>query len=538
MRRRRLSIISGVLSLLLLLQAGSPLSQRNRRIARDEVLDMLHHALDSYMKHAYPWDELKPLSCEGRRWDQRERGTLDDSLGGYGLTLVDSMSTLAIVQDGPRLADAVRRVVDDVSFDRDVDISVFEATIRVLGGLLSTHELLLTFPDLLSGSAFIYGGELLILAKDLGDRLLPAFETPTGIPSHRVNLRRGMIKSETRQTCVAAAGTLLLEMAWLTRLTGVDTYELKARRAVDAVWRRRSSKGLVGNTIDIDNGHWHETHSGIGAGIDSFYEYLLKSFILTGDQALLADFEAAYEAAQKHTTWGEWNIEVSMQAGQPYSYRVSALQAFWPSLQVLHGDLSGAKATHLAFYKLWKRYRALPEIYDVKSNRLLHFARDSPLRPEFAESTFHLYTATGSEFYLDVAFELVHALQNISRVDCGFAAIADVRTHRLDDRMDSYFIAETLKYLFLTFDRSLEVEDQVSLFCPVVPPGRPSFNASYMAPHRPCLPAVRALWTTEGHLVILDGGPLDLQLNGTEVPPTLTTGAENSTAAGQCASIR
>mgnify|MGYP002842383031 CR=1 FL=1 len=128
-------------SLLLLLQAGSPLSQRNRRIARDEVLDMLHHALDSYMKHAYPWDELKPLSCEGRRWDQRERGTLDDSLGGYGLTLVDSMSTLAIVQDGPRLADAVRRVVDDVSFDRDVDISVFEATIRVLGGLLSTHEL-------------------------------------------------------------------------------------------------------------------------------------------------------------------------------------------------------------------------------------------------------------------------------------------------------------------------------------------------------------------------------------------------------------
>ena len=156
-----------------------PLSQNQRRVARDEVLEMLQHSYDSYMMRAYPWDELKPLSCEGRRWDQRERGTLDDSLGGFGLTLVDSMSTLALVRDGRRLADAVRNVIRDVHFDRDIEVSVFEVTIRVLGGLLSTHELLSTFPELLADTSFTYGGELLPLAKDLGDSLLPAFETKT-----------------------------------------------------------------------------------------------------------------------------------------------------------------------------------------------------------------------------------------------------------------------------------------------------------------------------------------------------------------------
>ena len=138
--------------------------------------------------------------------------------------------------------------VDDVSFDRDVDISVFEATIRVLGGLLSTHELLLTFPDLLSGSAFIYGGELLILAKDLGDRLLPAFETPTGIPSHRVNLRRGMIKSETRQTCVAAAAL-------------AHGYVKEVR--VDVVRTQGESRRNSVNVVSVDPGLWEPSDSGV-----------------------------------------------------------------------------------------------------------------------------------------------------------------------------------------------------------------------------------------------------------------------------------
>ena len=132
--------------------------------------------------------------------------------------------------------------------------------------------------------------------------------------------------------------------------------------------------------------------------------------------------------------------------------------------------------------------------------------------------------ATGykSEFYLSVGLELVHALQNISRVDCGFAAIADVRTHRLDDRMDSYFIAETLKYLFLIFDKSLDAADQTSLFC------RAARGDDATTDHRehyrssPCLPTERALWTTEGHIAILPGGPFDLGLKTDSCKPNKT----------------
>ena len=54
-------------------------------VCSEEAREMFYHAYDSYMEHAYPWDELRPLTCEPRRWDRRERGTLDDSLGGYAV---------------------------------------------------------------------------------------------------------------------------------------------------------------------------------------------------------------------------------------------------------------------------------------------------------------------------------------------------------------------------------------------------------------------------------------------------------------------
>lgn len=109
---------------------------------------MFKHGFDAYMRYAYPDDELKPLSCVGRRWDSRERGTLDDSLGGYALTLIDSLSTLAMLGDARGFNDAVSTVVREVTFDRDVTVSVFEANIRVLGGLLSAHMLTTKLPHI------------------------------------------------------------------------------------------------------------------------------------------------------------------------------------------------------------------------------------------------------------------------------------------------------------------------------------------------------------------------------------------------------
>jgi len=101
--------------------------------------------------------------------------------------------------------------------------------------------------------------------------------------------------------CTAAGSTYLLEMAVLSRLTGEDSYEKAASVALKAIWNRRSHLNLIGSTIHTHTGKWLMQHTGIGAGIDSFYETLLKAGILTGDSYLLDSFGRAYDAVQIHT---------------------------------------------------------------------------------------------------------------------------------------------------------------------------------------------------------------------------------------------
>lgn len=142
------------------------------------------------------------------------------------MTLVDTLDTLVLLEDFSEFERAVRLVIRDVQFDSDIIVSVFETNIRMVGGLLSGHILAEylrkeTDDDVMSW----YNGELLEMARDLGYRLLPAFNTTTGIPHARVNLRYGM-KDETlrksTETCTACAGTILLEFAALSRLTGLS----------------------------------------------------------------------------------------------------------------------------------------------------------------------------------------------------------------------------------------------------------------------------------------------------------------------------
>lgn len=96
----------------------------------EEVREMFQHAYDSYLRFAYPYDELRPLSCDGV-----------DTWGSYSLTLIDALDTLAIMGNSTEF----RRVVDIVLkrqiFDTDVNVSVFETNIRIIGGLLSAHLL-------------------------------------------------------------------------------------------------------------------------------------------------------------------------------------------------------------------------------------------------------------------------------------------------------------------------------------------------------------------------------------------------------------
>ncbi|ETN86745.1 hypothetical protein NECAME_05833 [Necator americanus] len=139
------------------------------------------------MKYAYPADELMPLSCRGRiRGITPSRGDVDDCLGNFSLTLVDTLDTLVVIGALDEFELALRLVVDNVRFDSDFIVSVFETNIRVLGGLLSGHLL----AELVRGKnpsrlQWYNNRQLLKMAEDIGNRLLPAFNTSSGIPYSR-----------------------------------------------------------------------------------------------------------------------------------------------------------------------------------------------------------------------------------------------------------------------------------------------------------------------------------------------------------------
>uniref|UniRef100_A0A2M3YZG3 alpha-1,2-Mannosidase n=1 Tax=Anopheles braziliensis TaxID=58242 RepID=A0A2M3YZG3_9DIPT len=441
------------------------MSNKERNELKEESREMFYHAYRAYMDNAYPADELMPLSCTGRyRGVTPSRGDLDDTLGNFSMTLVDTLDTLVVLGDLEEFESAVKLVIKDVKFDNDIIVSVFETNIRMIGGLLSGHilaEYVQKQADVMSW----YRGELLEMAKDLGYRLLPAFNTSTGIPHARVNLKHGMkveALRHSRETCTACAGTILLEFAALSRLSGEPIFEVKAHAAMDALWKmRHRSSELMGTVLNVHSGDWIRRESGVGAGIDSYYEYCLKSYILLGDERYLARFNRHYNAIMKYISQGPMLLDVQMHRPHTKTRNfMDALLAFWPGLQVLSGDLKPAVQTHEMLYQVMQMHTFIPEAFTFDFQ--VHWGQHH-LRPEFIESTYFLYRATGDHYYLHAGKKALKALQQHARVPCGYAAVNDVRTGKHEDRMDSYVLSETFKYLFLLFsdpaDLILNIED-------------------------------------------------------------------------------
>ncbi|XP_075039847.1 ER degradation-enhancing alpha-mannosidase-like protein 1 [Mixophyes fleayi] len=461
-----------------------------RREMREMARSMFSFGYDNYMHYAFPEDELNPILCRGRGPDTGDPSNLNinDVLGNYSLTLIDALDTLAVMGNATEFQKAVRLVIDTVSFDKDSTIQVFEANIRILGSLLSAH-IILTDTKQPFGNMTIngYDNELLHMAHDLAVRLLPAFEnTRTGMPYPRVNLKKGVPPDSLNETCTAGAGSLLVEFGILSRLLGDSTFEWMARRAVQALWSLRNNiTGLLGNVVDIQTGQWVGKQSGLGAGLDSFYEYLLKSYILFGEEEDLHMFNEAYKSIQNHLRRGReacnegegdppLYVNVNMFNGQIMNTWIDSLQAFFPGLQVLKGDIEDAICLHAFYYAIWKRYGALPERYNwqLQAPDVSFY----PLRPELVESTYLLYQATKNPFYLHVGMDILRSLEKHAKARCGYATLHHVIDKSQEDRMESFFLSETCKYLFLLFDEENPVH----------------------------VTGNKYLFTTEGHLIPLD----------------------------------
>lgn len=407
---------------------------------RSEVKEMFEHAYHGYMKYAYPYDELRPLTCDGV-----------DTWGSYSLSLIDALDTLVVMGLHDEFNKAVDYIKYNVSFDADINVSVFETNIRVVGGLLSAHMLShRTTTELEMG--WPCNGPLLRMAEDVARRLLPAFDTPTGMPYGTVNLRSGVPQGETTVTCTAGVGTFILEFGTLSRLTGDSIFEQVALKALHSLFNHRSKMGLMGNHLDVASGLWIAHDSGIGGGIDSYFEYLVKGSLLFNLPHLRSMFDELRKPIDKYSaTSTGWYFWVNMQKGQVTMPIYQSLESYWPGLLSLIGDIDIAMKSMSNYHDVLKLYGFTPEVYNVVNQEA---ARDSfPLRPELVESAMYLYKATnGDPYLLDIGSDILRSIQHSSRTRCGYATIKSCKKHSLQNRMESFFLAETTKYLYLLFD--------------------------------------------------------------------------------------
>lgn len=414
-------------------------SDHKLRVYRNRVLEMFQHAYDGYIKHAYPYDELRPLSCDGV-----------DTWGSFSLTLIDALDTLAIMGNYTEFRKVAAMIAENINFNININVSVFETNIRVVGGLLSAH-LLYRRAGMDLEPGWPCSGPLLRLAEDVATRLLPAFDTKTGMPYGTVNLVNGVPPGETSVTCTAGVGTFVVEFAALSRLTGNPVFEEVALRALRALWKTRTSIGLVGNHIDVQLGVWTATDSGIGAGVDSYYEYLVKGAIMLQMPDLMHMFKEYEKTISKYMKRDDWYFWVENSSGKVTMPVFQSLEAFWPGLLSLVGDLENARKSLYNYHQVWREYGFTPEFYEVVHGRA-HPKRDGyPLRPELVESLVYLYQATKDPHFLEIGVDILESIMHSAKTECGYATIKKVGDHTLEDRMESFFLAETTKYLYLLF---------------------------------------------------------------------------------------
>jgi mannosidase alpha-like ER degradation enhancer 2 len=219
------------------------------------------------------------------------------------------------------------------------------------------------------------------------------------------------------------------------------------------LYKRRSAIGLVGSAIDVETGAWLDPTAGIMGGIDSYYEYLLKASILFGDEDCARMWRESETAIEKyladHRPDGLWYGQADMNSGARTHTFYGALDAFFPAVLVLDKDVRAAADLQESSYRMWNLAGVEPEQLDYAKMQITSPGYE--LRPEIMESTYYLYHGTHDAKYLAQGKTYFDALVKYCRTDEGYAALKDVRTKEKRDSMESFFFAETLKYLYLLY---------------------------------------------------------------------------------------
>ncbi|CAF1569661.1 unnamed protein product [Adineta ricciae] len=422
---------------------------------------MVYHAFSNYEKYAWGANEHRPIS----KTSHSANVFGSDKLG---ISIIDSLDTLYLAEL-KELYDKSRDWVEK-QFNINVgsEVSAFEINIRLVGGFLAMY-------GLTNDKLYLDKAQL------VADRLLPAFDTPTGIPYALITLSSGSSRNWNWAaggcSILSELGTMHLEFQYLSQLTGKDTYLQKVEK-IRKVVKDASENHLYYNYINQHTGKWCQKQASLGGLGDSFYEYLLKSWILSGkkDEQARSMYEDAMKAAEDSMLRKTPTTNL-MYFGEQRSGRLDAqmghLACFVGGLYVLSA-ISGASSSNTSVKHEMEIAQGIGktchESYTRSATGLgpeaFHFERADNeaksvrgdekyyiLRPEAIEGWFYLWRSTHDQIYRDWAWDALISLEKHCRVDGGYSGIRDVYSVPVshDDVQQSFFIAETLKYLLLIF---------------------------------------------------------------------------------------
>lgn len=437
------------------ISGGEPLDKIVKE-RRDFIKKMMEHAWTGYVNHAWGSNELRPIS---------KRGHTASIFGASssGATVVDALDTLYIMGMKDEFERARKWVAMSLSFNHASDVSVFETTIRFLGGLLSAY-------------AFSGDEVFKVKAKELGDKLLPAFNTPTGIPWAMVNLASGSGHNwgwaSGGCSILAELGTLHLEFVYLSKITGQPIYAQKVNKVREFLNQIEKPNGLYPNFLNPRSGVWGSQHVSLGALGDSFYEYLIKSWVMTGETDNVARrmYDKAVEAIDSMLVRKSSPSNLTYIAEYKFGrleHKMDHLACFTPGMFLLGAKGSKnekhfinlaaelANTCHESYRKTATgigpeafRFEGPHEAVAIRGGERYYI-----LRPEVVEGYFYMWRFTHEPKYREWAWEAAQNIDKYCRVGVGFSGIKDVGTTSVthDDVQQSFFLAETLKYLYLTF---------------------------------------------------------------------------------------
>eukprot|EP00037_Helgoeca_nana_P030823 m.385405 g.385405 ORF g.385405 m.385405 type:complete len:757 (+) comp28275_c2_seq7:40-2310(+) len=438
-----------------------PENARRRRF----VKSMMVSAWRGYESHAWGENELNPKAKTGHSASVFGKTKM-------GATIVDALDTMMIMNMTDEVARAREWIENDLHFTGSTYVSVFEVTIRFVGGLLSAFAI--------SGDP-LYRDKAYAIAR----KLLPAFATPTGIPMAQVNLDTGQIKNwgwaSGKASVLSEFGTMQMEFEYLSLVTGDNRFKDMINFVINKVIQSRPPDGLYPNFLNPKTGRWGSKHVSLGALGDSFYEYLLKMWVYHGgrnnigievDMLGRRAFDDAMVTVQsklmRTSKSGHLHL-VDMRASRIIP-KMGHLACFTGGMYALasKGAPSAVAAEYMANARgITDTCRAAynvskagvgPEVMHftdkIELSALKRNERYYILRPETVESYFYMWRLTKEQKYRDWAWDAVQAIETNCRCgDDGYCGLKDVNADELkqDDVQQSFFLAETLKYLYLIF---------------------------------------------------------------------------------------